>query len=42
MKLAFSRQADNDLDRLFSFLIKNKASLNTADKAILEIKKGAK
>ncbi|MEE8057838.1 MAG: type II toxin-antitoxin system RelE/ParE family toxin [Pseudomonadales bacterium] len=42
MKLQFSHQADHDLDRLYSFLIKNKASLRTADKAILAIKKGAK
>ncbi len=42
MQLQFSRRADHDLDRLFHFLIENKASVRTADRAILAIKNGAK
>ena len=41
MQLQFSRIADRDIDRLYHFLISNKASLKTADKAILSIKEGA-
>lgn len=38
MKLKLSRRADMDIDRLYDFLIKNKASRETAAKAILTIK----
>ncbi len=42
MQLQFSRQYDHDLDRLYAFLINNKATLKTADRAILTIKNAAK
>ncbi len=42
MQLQFSRQYDHDLDRLYAFLIDNKATLKTADRALLTIKDAAK
>ena len=41
MKLVYLPEIDNDLDRLYNFLINNAASLKTADKALLRIKQGA-
>jgi len=41
MQLRFSRRADHDIDRLYHFLIENQASVRTADRAILAIKRGA-
>jgi len=41
MKLVFLPEVNNDLNRLYTFLIENAASLKTADKAILRIKEGA-
>jgi len=40
MQLQSSRLADHDLDRLYDFLITNKASKQTAHNAIATIKKG--
>lgn len=41
MKLAYLPETNLDIDRLYTFLIENKASLKTADKALLRIKEGA-
>ena len=41
MKLVYLPEADDDLDRLYNFLINNAISLKTADNALLRIKQGA-
>ena len=41
MRLVYLPEADDDLDRLYNFLISHAASLKTADKALLRIKQGA-
>lgn len=41
MELVYLRAADQDLDRLFSFLIDHEASLETAENAIDTIEQGA-
>ncbi len=41
MELHSSRLSELDIDRLYDFLIENKASRKTAGKAFLKIKEGA-
>jgi len=41
MKIVYLPEADLDIDRLYTFLIENKASIKTTDKALLRIKEGA-
>lgn len=41
MKLVYLPEADLGIDRLYTFLIENKASIKTADKALVRIKESA-
>ena len=38
MRLQFSRQSDLDIDRFYTFLVENQATIKAAERAILTIK----